>query len=36
MKFIGEREGMSKELLDLMDEAEEDTSNNTGTTINCQ
>ena len=33
MKFIGEREGMSKELLDLMDEAEEDTSNNTGTTI---
>ena len=29
MKFIGEREGMSKELLDLMDEAEEDTSNNT-------
>ena len=33
MKFIGEREGMSKESLDLMDEAEEDTSNNTGTTI---
>lgn len=33
MKFIGEREGMSRELLDLMDEAEEDTSNNTGTTI---
>ncbi len=33
MKFIGEREGISKELLDLMDEAEEDTSNNTGTTI---
>ena len=33
MKFIGEREGMSKELLNLMDEAEEDTSNNTGTTI---
>ena len=33
MKFIGEREGMRKELLDLMDEAEEDTSNNTGTTI---
>ena len=33
MKFIGEREGMSKELLDLMDEAEDVTSNNTGTTI---
>lgn len=33
MKFIGERDGMSKELLELMDEAEEDTSKHCGTTI---
>ena len=33
MKFIGERDGMSKELLELMDEAEEDTSEHSGTTI---
>lgn len=33
MKFIGERDGMSKELLELMDEAEEDTSEHCGTTI---
>lgn len=33
MIFIGEREGISQELLDLIDEAEEDTKNNTGCTI---
>ena len=33
LKFIGEREGISKELLDLMDEAEEETADHTGTTV---
>lgn len=33
IKFIGEREGISKELLDLMDEAEEETAAHTGTTV---
>ncbi|MCC8073978.1 MAG: di-trans,poly-cis-decaprenylcistransferase [Clostridiales bacterium] len=31
--FIGEREGISQELLDLMDEAEEETKSHTGTTV---
>lgn len=31
--FIGERSGISQELLDLMDEAEEETASHTGTTI---
>lgn len=33
IKFIGEREGISQELLDLMDEAEEETRSHTGTTV---
>ncbi len=33
IKFIGEREGLSQELLDLMQEAEEETSSHTGTTV---
>lgn len=33
LRFIGEREGISNELLRLMDEAEEDTKNNTGCEI---
>lgn len=33
IKFIGEREGISQELLDLMDEAEEETAAHTGTTV---
>lgn len=33
IKFIGEREGMSQELLDLMDEAEAETGSHTGTTV---
>lgn len=33
IKFIGEREGISPELLKLMDEAEEETSSHTGTTV---
>lgn len=33
IKFIGERQGMSQELLDLMDEAEEETGSHTGTTV---
>lgn len=33
LKFIGEREGISKELLDLMDEAEQETAHHTGTTV---
>lgn len=33
MKFIGERDGISQELLDLMDEAEADTAQNKGTVI---
>lgn len=33
LKFIGEREGISNELLSLMDEAEEETGNHTGTTV---
>ena len=33
IKFIGEREGISKELLDLMDEAEAETADHTGTTV---
>ena len=33
LRFIGEREGISDELLRLMDEAEEDTKNNTGCEI---
>jgi undecaprenyl diphosphate synthase len=33
IKFIGEREGISKELLDLMDEAEQETASHTGTTV---
>ena len=31
--FIGEREGISQELLDLMDEAEAETADHTGTTV---
>ena len=31
--FIGEREGISQELLDLMDEAEQETAAHTGTTV---
>jgi undecaprenyl diphosphate synthase len=31
--FIGEREGISQELLDLMDEAEAETASHTGTTV---
>ena len=33
IKFIGERQGISKELLDLMDEAEFETASHTGTTV---
>ena len=33
IKFIGEREGISQELLDLMDEAEAETASHTGTTV---
>ena len=33
IKFIGEREGISEELLRLMDEAEEETAAHTGTTV---
>lgn len=33
MIFIGEREGIRQDLLDLMDEAEEETASHTGTTI---
>lgn len=33
IKFIGEREGISQELLDLMDEAEAETESHTGTTV---
>lgn len=33
IKFIGEREGISKELLNLMDEAEAETESHTGTTV---
>ncbi|MGN0523053.1 MAG: polyprenyl diphosphate synthase [Eubacterium sp.] len=33
LKFIGQRDGISKELLSLMDEAEQETANNTGTTV---
>ena len=33
IKFIGEREGISQNLLDLMDEAEEETAPHTGTTV---
>ncbi|MFR5875695.1 MAG: polyprenyl diphosphate synthase [Eubacterium sp.] len=33
LKFIGEREGISEELQILMDEAEEETGNHTGTTV---
>ncbi len=33
IKFIGEREGISDELLRLMDEAEEETKSHTGTTV---
>lgn len=33
IKFIGEREGLSQELLNLMDEAEEETGSHTGTTV---
>lgn len=33
IKFIGEREGISDELLQLMDEAEEETKDHTGTTV---
>ncbi len=33
IKFIGERGGISQELLDLMDEAEEETASHTGTTV---
>lgn len=33
LKFIGERDGISKDLLDLMDEAENDTASHTGTTV---
>lgn len=34
VKFVGEREGLSKELLDLMDAAEKETASRTGTTVN--
>lgn len=34
IKFIGEREGISQELLNLMDEAEAETASHTGTTVN--
>lgn len=34
MRFIGEREGISNDLLQLMDEAEAETGERTGTTIN--
>ncbi len=33
LKFIGEREGISQDLLTLMDEAETETRNHTGTTV---
>ena len=33
IKFIGERDGISQELLPLMDEAEEETASHTGTTV---
>lgn len=33
LKFIGEREGISDDLLSLMDEAERETDNRTGTTV---
>lgn len=33
LKFIGERQGISDDLLGLMDEAEEETKNHTGTTV---
>ncbi|MCM1284609.1 MAG: polyprenyl diphosphate synthase [Acetobacter sp.] len=33
IKFIGEREGISQRLLDLMDEAEAETESHTGTTV---
>ena len=33
IKFIGEREGIAQELLDLMDEAEAETASHTGTTV---
>jgi undecaprenyl diphosphate synthase len=33
IKFIGEKEGISQELLDLMQEAEEETAPHTGTTV---
>lgn len=33
IKFIGEREGISDDLLQLMDEAEEETASHTGTTV---
>lgn len=33
LKFIGEREGLSKDLLELMEEAETETENNSGTTV---
>lgn len=33
LKFIGEREGISEDLLTLMNEAEEETANHTGTTV---
>lgn len=33
IKFIGERDGISKELLDLMDEAEAETAPHSGTTV---
>ena len=33
IKFIGERKGISQELLNLMDEAEEETASHTGTTV---
>lgn len=34
IKFVGEKEGISQDLLDLMQEAEEATASHTGTTIN--
>lgn len=33
LKFIGQRNGISKELLNLMDEAEQETASNKGTTV---
>lgn len=33
LKFIGEREGLSKDLLELMEEAEAETASNSGTTV---